>query len=109
MTNFSPSQQAAAQELLIRRRARANVLDYANAIDIPGRPISEDPDTEFFEPIETTMAPHHRLILETMDRISKTPHGRAMFFEVDIRISCFPDALPRRRARAKDHSGELRR
>jgi hypothetical protein len=80
MMNSPLTLQAAAQELLIRRKARASVLHYANAIDIPGRPVGEDPDTEFFEPIETTMAPHHRLILETMDRISKTPHGRAMFF-----------------------------
>jgi hypothetical protein len=56
------------------------VLDYANAIDVPGRPIGDDPDTEFFEPVETTIAAHHRLILETMERISKTEHGRVMFF-----------------------------
>jgi hypothetical protein len=80
MRNSPLSPQEAARELLIRRRARSNVLDYANAIDVPGRPIGDDPDTEFFEPVETTIAPHHRLILETMDRISKTPHGRAMFF-----------------------------
>jgi len=70
----------AARELLIRRKARESVLDYANAITVPGRPIGEDPDTEFFEPIETTLADHHRLILETMERISKTEHGRVMFF-----------------------------
>jgi hypothetical protein len=72
--------EQAAQELWIRRRAREDVLSYAQAIEIPGKPAGEDPDTEFFEPIETTMAQHHRLILETMDRVSKTPHGRAMFF-----------------------------
>ena len=80
MNNSPLSPQEAARELLIRRRARENVLDYANAIEIPGKPAGEDPDTEFFAPIETTMAQHHRLILETMERISKTPHGRAMFF-----------------------------
>jgi len=74
------SPQAAARELLIRRKARADVLHYANAIDVPGRPVGDDPDTEFFEPVETTIAQHHRLILETMDRVSKTPYGRAMFF-----------------------------
>lgn len=80
MNNLPPSPQEAARELLIRRKARASVLDYANAIEIPGKPAGEDPDTEFFEPIESTMAQHHRLILETMERVSKTPHGRAMFF-----------------------------
>lgn len=72
--------QQAAQELWIRRRAREDVLAYAQAIEIPGKPAADDPDTEFFKPIETTMAQHHLLILETMDRISKKRHGRAMFF-----------------------------
>ena len=61
MNNSLPSPQQAARELLIRRKARENVLDYANAIEIPGKPAGEDPDTEFFKPIETTMAQHHRL------------------------------------------------
>lgn len=79
--NSPPTLQQAAQELWIRRRARESVLDYAQAIDIPGKPVGEeDPDTEFFQPIETTMAQHHRIILETMERISQTPYGRAMFF-----------------------------
>jgi len=80
MNNSPLSPQEAARELLIRRKARADVLHYANAIDVPGRPIGDDPDTEFFEPVETTIAAHHRLILETMERVSQTPHGRAMFF-----------------------------
>lgn len=66
--------------MLIRRRARANVLDYVNAIEVPGRPVGDDPDADFFCPIETTVAQHHRLILETMEEVSQTPHGRAMFF-----------------------------
>ena len=80
MTNSLQSQAEAAKELLIRRRARSDILQYANAIEVPGRPMTEDPDTEFFEPIETTMAHHHRLILQKLDEISNTPHGRAMFF-----------------------------
>src|SRR3569623_1328333 len=80
MMNSPPTLQQAAQELWIRRRAREDVLSYAQALEIPGKPAGEDPDTEFFEPIESTMAQHHRLILETMERVSKTPHGRAMFF-----------------------------
>lgn len=62
----------------MRRRARSSVLDFARAIDIPGKPTSEDPDSEFFEPVETAMAKHHILILETLDRISQTPYGRLM-------------------------------
>ena len=80
MPTLSVSPQEAARELLIRRRARRDILDYAGAIDIPGRPVSADPDTEFFRPVETTMALHHRLILRKIDEISRTPHGRLMIF-----------------------------
>lgn len=72
------SPREAAKALLMRRRARSSVLDFARAIQIPGKPATDDPDSEFFEPVETTMAEHHRLILTTLDRISKTPHGRLM-------------------------------
>lgn len=80
MTNYSQSQQEAARELLIRRKARSNILDYVNAIIVPGRPLGEDPDSDFFEPIETTLADHHRLLLSRLDNISQTPHGRMMIF-----------------------------
>ena len=80
--NYSPSQQEAARELLIRRRARTNLLDYANAIEIPGKPVGEDddPDTEFFRPIETTTADHHRLLLTKLQTLSQTKYGRMMVF-----------------------------
>ncbi|MGZ3324426.1 MAG: phage terminase large subunit [Xanthobacteraceae bacterium] len=78
--NSSPLQQAAAKELLIRRRARDNILHFVNAIDVPGRPLGDDPDSEAFEPVETTIAHHHRLLLEKLDEVSKTPHGRMMIF-----------------------------
>ncbi|MDH1177940.1 phage terminase large subunit [Achromobacter mucicolens] len=75
--SYLPSRQEAARELLIRRRARADILQYANAIDVPGRPVDEeDPDTEFFEPIETTMAVHHRLLLTKLEETSQRRHGR---------------------------------
>jgi len=77
MTNSTQSQQA-AKELLIRRKARESSLHYVNAIDVPGKPSSDDPDTEFFKPIETTIAAHHKLILEAMDEVSTTPYGRLM-------------------------------
>lgn len=81
MNNLPLSSQEAARELLIRRRARSSILDYANAIDVPGRPVdSDDPDTEFFEPIETTMADHHRLLLTKLKKTSERRHGRMMVF-----------------------------
>ncbi len=78
--SYSQSQQAAARELLIRRKAREDILSYVNAIDVPGRPVGEDPDSEFFEPIETTLAHHHRLLLTKLDELSNTKHGRMMVF-----------------------------
>lgn len=81
MNNSPLSSQEAARELLIRRRARSSILDYANAIDVPGRPVdSDEPDTEFFEPIETTMADHHRLLLTKLKETSERRHGRMMVF-----------------------------
>lgn len=65
-------------EVLIRRRARSDILNYALAIDVPGKPISEDDD--FFAPIETSITRHHRLILQSIDKISRTRHGRLMLF-----------------------------
>jgi predicted phage terminase large subunit-like protein len=80
MTNSQLSPQQAARELLIRRRARSSILDYVNAVDIPGKPATDSPDEEFFLPIETTVADHHRLLLTRLDEVSKTPHGRMMVF-----------------------------
>ncbi len=75
-----PSQQEAARELLTRRRARESILHYANAIDVPGKPVGDDPDTEFFQPIETTVADHHRLLLSKLEEVANTRHGRMMVF-----------------------------
>lgn len=80
MSNYSQLQQQAAREILIRRKARENILDYVNAIIVPGRPLGDDPDSDFFEPIETTLADHHRLLLNKLDEISQTPYGRLMVF-----------------------------
>lgn len=80
MQNFSPLQQAAARELLARRLARKDILAYTLAIDVPGKPAGEDPDTEIFQPIETAVAHHHRLLLTKLREVSNTRHGRMMIF-----------------------------
>lgn len=80
MTNSQLSRLEAARELLIRRRARESLLDYANAIEIPGAPATDDPDTEFFKPVETTLALHHRILLQKLEEVSSKPHGRLMVF-----------------------------
>jgi hypothetical protein len=75
----------AAAELLVRRRARAAILDYANAIEVPGRPVDDDEDDEQcerFEPVSAPLAAHHLLILERVDATSRTRHGRLMIFTV---------------------------
>jgi predicted phage terminase large subunit-like protein len=78
--NSTPLQKAAALELLIRRKARSDILHYVNAIDVPGRPVGNDPEGDVFEPVETTIASHHRVLLQKLDDISKKPHGRMMVF-----------------------------
>lgn len=80
MTNLLLSPEAAAHELLVRRKARESVLHYVHAIDVPGKPIGEDDESEIFQPIETTLADHHRLLLTKLEEVSQTPHGRMMVF-----------------------------
>jgi len=66
----------AARELLVRRCARSSILDYARAIDVPGRPANDEDDTTLFAPVETVMAEHHRLLLERLDALTNKQHGR---------------------------------
>lgn len=83
MTNYSRLQQAAAAELLIRRKARESIQQYAGAIDVPGKPVDEDEDADDADlsfRIETEMAAHHALLLEKLDEVSNKPHGRLMVF-----------------------------
>jgi predicted phage terminase large subunit-like protein len=70
----------AAHELSRRRAARTSLCGYARYIDVPGAPVSEDEDNERFLPVETTLADHHRLILDAADRCIATPYGRLMLF-----------------------------
>ncbi len=76
MQNSLKSQ--AARELLIRRKSRESLLDYAGAIEIPGKPATDDPDGEFFKPVESKLALHHRLLLEKLQEVSSRPYGRLM-------------------------------
>lgn len=75
-----PSPAQAAAELLRRRRARASLVDYANAVEVPGKPASDDPDEWLFQPIETAVTAHHRLLLEAIQRTAERRHGRLMIF-----------------------------
>lgn len=78
MANLSP--QEAARELLRRRLARKSLIGFSNSIDIPGAPVSDDPEEWMFSPIETTVAKHHEIIMTTLDEIVEGTVKRAMFF-----------------------------
>lgn len=71
--------QRAAQRVLQREAARENVVDFARYIDIPGAPVSENPEEEYFKPVETAVAAHHRLMMESAQKIiegtMKAPDG----------------------------------
>lgn len=69
---------AAAELLLLRRRARERLADYAAYIEIPGRPVGESED--LFEQVETSMALHHRVICDAIQRTMERPYGRLLIF-----------------------------
>jgi hypothetical protein len=78
MINSPLSPAEAAQHLLNRRKARTDIVTYASVIDVPGRPVNDDPECELFFPVETNLAAHHKLMLRALDTASKTPFGRVM-------------------------------
>jgi predicted phage terminase large subunit-like protein len=78
MKSSPPSPQEAARELLRRRRGRASLVGYANAIDIPGKPVDDDPEAWLFKPVETGVAAHHKLLLEAVERAMTVRRGRLM-------------------------------
>lgn len=63
-----------------RKRARASLLGYAQAIDVPGAPVSDDPDEWLFHPVETGLAAHHKIMLQVMEAVITRKLPRAMFF-----------------------------
>jgi len=72
--------RSAALELLRRQRARSSLAEYARSVDIPGTPASEDPEAELFKPIETSVALHHRVIMDAIQDTVMRPMGRLMIF-----------------------------
>ncbi|HEV7299017.1 MAG TPA: phage terminase large subunit [Tepidisphaeraceae bacterium] len=79
-TTLSVSPQEAARELLRRRRARASLTGFANAVNIPGKPAEEDPTGWLFEPVETTLAAHHLLLLDHLEKVARGEIQRLMVF-----------------------------
>lgn len=73
--------EQAASELLRRRRARGNLVDFSQAIEIPGAPVSDDEEAWLFQPIETTVAKHHIVTMQKVQSCIEQPYGRLMIFE----------------------------
>lgn len=72
--------ELAARELLRRRRGRATLAGYANAIEIPGKPADNDPEGWLFKPVELGLASHHLLICQAIERAASRRYGRFMIF-----------------------------
>lgn len=90
------SNQHKAAELLRRRRARGSLLEFSQAIEIPGIPLAEAADLEdektgklidpierapaVYTPIETRVAIHHILMMKAIQQCIETARGRLMIF-----------------------------
>lgn len=72
------SQQEAARELLRRRRARKSLVDFSQAIEIPGAPVSDDPDEWLFKPVETAVAVHHQIMMAALNEVAEGRLKRLM-------------------------------
>lgn len=59
----------AAAEVLRRRYAQNSLAEFAQAIDVPGKPVTEREDEWLFKPVETIAAQHHILLMDTLDRV----------------------------------------
>lgn len=79
--------QQAAITLLKRRKAKESLASFADYIEIPGTPISEDPEEDQFNLVETSLAKHHVMICDiyqgliegTLEHEGEQVRG-AMFF-----------------------------
>lgn len=70
----------AAREVMRRRRGRESLAGYANAIEIPGKPVDDDPEAWLFKPVELGLASHHLLALNVIERATSQRYGRYMIF-----------------------------
>lgn len=61
-----------------RRRARRKLVDFSQAIEIPGAPVAEDEDAWLFKPIETSVDRHHVVMMEAIQKCIETDYGRLM-------------------------------
>lgn len=72
--------EQAAIELYRRKTARESLLHFANAIDIPGKPVAGDDDEAIYAPIDETVAAHHILLMRHLEMIAKGEIKHLMVF-----------------------------
>jgi len=86
------SAEWAAHEFLRRKRARSNLLEFSQSIDIPGVPLLDTPDDEdpqtglllnrfedkpvAYKPVNLRLAAHHKIMMEKIQKCIETPRGR---------------------------------
>ena len=86
----------ASREKLRRERARTSLVDFSQAIDVPGVPMGDAPADEEdehgklkqrfeevqvqYRMIESRVALHHLLMMQAIQRCIETPRGRLMIF-----------------------------
>lgn len=68
------------EEILRRRAARTSLVHFAQAIDVPGKPASDDENEWLFNPIETSVALHHRVLMALLERVYRREIKQAMIF-----------------------------
>lgn len=75
-------EQQAAATLLRRRRAKACPIAFAEYVDVPGRPMEDEPeDGEIvLQGAETLLAEHHKMILKEVEACFLKEGGRLMIF-----------------------------
>lgn len=67
-------------EILRRQRARAGLMEYSQAIEIPGAPVKADDTDEIYKPIETRVASVHQIMMAAIQRTMLKPNGRLQLF-----------------------------
>lgn len=56
------------------------MAEFAQAIDVPGKPTTEDEDAWLFEPIETSVSLHHLVLMKLLDHVHDRTIRNAMVF-----------------------------
>jgi predicted phage terminase large subunit-like protein len=78
MANWS--KRDITREAIRRKRAKDSLVDFAQYIDIPGVPTSDEDNGWELAPVETGVAAHHALIMRVMQGVFGGTIPRAMLF-----------------------------